>query len=182
MQQEDNTPSEYKMRFLKKYNEMVEQISPEHFDEYNKIAPKYRVFEIYKAGLLDNILSYFNTIWNFTDTDEHLNILDLMKNDHRNDSDKKWRPTGKSVEEQTRPLIVNKLKWQLKYYEKQIEFQKQQLERAVLRVEASRQKWKNLLERRESVKASVTCELNDLRKIESQIIDFEEKIVEDLQR
>lgn len=182
MASEEVQISKYKQQFLQKYDELLESISAEHFEEFNRIAPKQRVFEIFKAGLLKNILSYFNTVWDFTDTDEHLHVLELLKKDARNDPDKKWRPTGKSVGEQTRPLVVNKLKWQIKFYEKQIQFQKQQLERAVTQVEAGRKKWTDLEEKRKSTKAVVTSELQDFKRIEAQIMNIEDKLIHDLQR
>lgn len=141
-------------------------------------------------------------MWDYTDTEEHLQVLDVLKADPRNDSEKKWRPTDKSVQEQVRPLVVNKLKWQIKYYEKQIQFQKQQLEvifgftleriwigvlifwfsqRAVLKIEQGRTKYADLLERRESLKNAVSNELKDLKKIDAQISDMADKLVEDLQ-
>lgn len=49
-------------------------------------------------------------------------IIDILLNDYFR------RPTGKSAEEQVRPLVINKLKWQIKMYERQIQFHKQQLE------------------------------------------------------
>lgn len=141
-------------------------------------------------------------MWDYTDTEEHLQVLDVLKADPRNDSEKKWRPTDKSVQEQVRPLVVNKLKWQIKYYEKQIQFQKQQLEvifgftleriwigvlivwfsqRAVLKIEQGRTKYADLLERRESLKNAVSNELKDLKKIDAQISDMADKLVDDLQ-
>ncbi|XP_058827687.1 uncharacterized protein LOC131687615 isoform X2 [Topomyia yanbarensis] len=154
----------------------------EHFIEYIEIASKQNSFEIFKEGLLSNILSYFNSIWDFTDTDDHLQVLEMLKADPRNDTDKKWRPTGKSVDEQIRPLEMNKLKWQIKYYEKQIQFQKQQLERAVSQVEAGRKLLADLTERRGSVITTVMNELKEFKSIETQITDIDEKINGDLQR
>ncbi|XP_058458858.1 uncharacterized protein LOC131435213 [Malaya genurostris] len=106
----------------------------------------------------------------------------MLKTDSRNDPEKKWRPTGKSVDEQVRPLEINKLKWQLKYYEKQIQFQKQQLERAVSQVEVGRKLLSDLMVRRESLLTAVTNELKDFKSIEAQITDIDEKINGDLQR
>ncbi|XP_058457975.1 uncharacterized protein LOC131434821 isoform X2 [Malaya genurostris] len=154
----------------------------ENFIEYTGIAPKQTSFQVFKDGLLNNILSYFNSIWDFTDTDDHLQVLQMLKTDSRNDPEKKWRPTGKSVDEQVRPLEINKLKWQLKYYEKQIQFQKQQLERAVSQVEVGRKLLSDLMVRRESLLTAVTNELKDFKSIEAQITDIDEKINGDLQR
>lgn len=174
--------SKYKQQFLEKYSEMLEWIRPEHFAEYNKRAPNHRSIEVFRGGLLENILSYFNTVWDSTNTDEQLNVLDMLKADPKNDSAKKWRPTGKSAEEQVRPLMINKLKWQKKMYERQIEYQKQQLEQAVTQVELSRKRWADLNKRREFLKSAITSELQDFKIIESQIIDNDDKAVKDLQR
>ncbi|XP_021699816.1 uncharacterized protein LOC110676395 isoform X2 [Aedes aegypti] len=179
-QQSDS--SKYKQQFLQKYNELVESINSKHFEEYQKVAPKHRAFEIFKAGLLENILSYFNGIWDSTNTDEHLHILDLLKADPKNDSEKKWRPTGKSAEEQVRPLVINKLKWQIKMYERQIQFHKQQLERAVSQVELGRKKWADFVEMRESLKSALTSEMQDFKNIECQITALDETVIDDLQR
>ncbi|XP_065081959.1 uncharacterized protein LOC135704431 [Ochlerotatus camptorhynchus] len=174
--------SKYKQKFLETYGEMLEWIRPEHFAEYNERAPNHRSIEVFRGGLLENLLSYFNNVWDTTNTDEQLNVLDMLKADPKNDSVKKWRPTGKSAQEQVRPLIINKLKWQKRMYEKQIQYQKQQLEQAVTQVELSRKKWTDLNERREFLKNAITSELQDLKNIESQITDIEDKVTEDLQR
>ncbi|XP_062544797.1 uncharacterized protein LOC134211685 [Armigeres subalbatus] len=178
----ESESSKYKQQFLQKYNELVESVNSTHFEEYRKIAPKHRSFEVFKAGLLENILFYFNSIWDSTGTEEHLSILDLLKADPRNNSERKWRPTGKSAEEQVRPLVINKLKWQIKMYEKQIQFHKQQLERAVSQVEAGRKKWSEFVERKESLKVALTGELQDFKNIECQITALDETLIDDLQR
>uniref|UniRef100_A0A8D8JQ99 (northern house mosquito) hypothetical protein n=1 Tax=Culex pipiens TaxID=7175 RepID=A0A8D8JQ99_CULPI len=173
-------PSKYKKQFEQKYNELVQSISATHFEDYDKLS-KENALKIFQTGLRNNILSQFSAVWDYTDTEEHLQVLDVLKADPRNDSEKKWRPTDKSVQEQVRPLVVNKLKWQIKYYEKQIQFQKQQLERAVLKIEQGRTKYADLLERRESLKNAVSNELKDLKKIDAQISDMADKLVDDLQ-
>ncbi|XP_055538712.1 uncharacterized protein LOC129726099 isoform X2 [Wyeomyia smithii] len=175
-------PSKYKQKFLDKYSEMINEIRFHHFKDYNGINKNENLFSIFKAGLLDNILSHFNKIWDCIDTDEHLHVLEVLKTDPRNDSVKKWRPTGKSAEEQVRPLVVNKLKWQIKYYKKQIQFQKQQLENAVARIETGRKRLAEAKIEREAVVAAVTSELRDFKRIEAQITDIDEKINNDLQQ
>lgn len=175
-------PSKYKQKFLDKYSEMVNEIRIQHFVDYSQINKNENLFSIFKQGLLDNILSHFNKIWDCIDTDEHLHVLEVLKTDPRNDSVKKWRPTGKSAEEQVRPLVVNKLKWQIKYYKKQMQFQKQQLECVVAKIESGRKKIAEAQAQRESVEAVVLSELRDLRCIEAQIMDIDEKINNDLQQ
>ncbi|XP_053683646.1 uncharacterized protein LOC128733845 isoform X2 [Sabethes cyaneus] len=174
-------PSKYKQKFLDKYLELVNAIRIQHFMEYSNIDKTENLFSVFKMGLLDNILSHFNKIWDCIDTDEHLQVLEVLEADPRNDSVKKWRPTGKSAEEQVRPLVVNKLKWQIKYYKSQIQFQKEQLECAVAKTEAGRKRLADATARKEAITAAVTSELKDFKRIEAQIMDIDTKINNDLQ-
>lgn len=51
----------------------------------------------------------------------------------------------------------------------------------MLKIEQGRTKYADLLERRESLKNAVSNELKDLKKIDAQISDMADKLVDDLQ-
>ncbi|XP_055611603.1 uncharacterized protein LOC129758167 [Uranotaenia lowii] len=172
--------SKFKKPFLLKYREFVDCIGPEHFENTNDIVPAAVLLKIFKEGLLAQITSYFHVSWDYGNTNDNLQILDLLKTDSRNDTEKKWRPTGKTVEEQVRPLIVNKLKWQIKFYEKQIQFQKQQLESAIKQLEIDRKKYNDMRSQREVYQRCLMTELDDLEKIRSEIMHVDTKLVTDL--
>lgn len=85
----------------------------------------------FRDGLQQELVAKVNRLWNECDIDTNVEILESLKSKAPGSSNKMWRPTGKSVSEQVRPLVVNKLKTSLKFYQLQLGFQKERTEVSV---------------------------------------------------
>ena len=85
----------------------------------------------FRDGLQQELVAKVNRLWNECDIDTNVEILESLKSKAAGSSNKMWRPTGKSVSEQVRPLVVNKLKTSLKFYQLQLGFQKERTEVSV---------------------------------------------------
>uniref|UniRef100_A0A182XJE3 Uncharacterized protein n=1 Tax=Anopheles quadriannulatus TaxID=34691 RepID=A0A182XJE3_ANOQN len=121
-----------RQQFLDSYTALVNGISTARFDEFKDFFTNENDFEVavqeFRDGLQQELLAKVNRLWNECDIDTNVEILESLKSKAAGSSNKMWRPTGKSVSEQVRPLVVNKLKTSLKFYQLQLGFQKERTE------------------------------------------------------
>lgn len=94
----------------------------------NKKINKEKFIETFKAKLFEKISSQFDISWTQYGIGDVLTLLEYSKAQSINRGDEtKWRPSGKSVEDQIRPISINALERKKHFYEKQQKFQAERL-------------------------------------------------------
>uniref|UniRef100_A0A182PF56 Uncharacterized protein n=1 Tax=Anopheles epiroticus TaxID=199890 RepID=A0A182PF56_9DIPT len=121
-----------RQQFIDAYTALVSGISTTRFDEYKDFFANEDDYALaiqeFRNGLQEALLAKVNRLWDESDIDGNVEILENLKIKAAGNATKMWRPTGKSVSEQVRPLVVNKLKTSLKFYQYQLGFQKDRTE------------------------------------------------------
>lgn len=125
-----------KETYSKLYKELVDNLSLEHFEGIEKILKddnvafnKETLLANFKENLLKDINTAMDKSWDNCNIGVNIATLELMKDRFSGNKEATWRPTGKSVDEQTLPVRVQKLDAQCKYLQKQVDFQNSKLEK-----------------------------------------------------
>lgn len=94
----------------------------------NKKINTEKFIETFKTKLFDKISSQFEISWSTLGIGDGLTLLEYSKSQSEKRGDGlKWRPSGKSVEEQVRPILMNALQRKKHFFEKQQKFQAEKL-------------------------------------------------------
>lgn len=78
--------------------------------------------------LITSITCEFSRAWNSLDIDDSLNCMEVMKKLSSDKNTNAWRPSGKSVAEQTKCYRIQMQKIQISYFEQKIKQQNEKLE------------------------------------------------------
>ncbi|XP_041768123.1 uncharacterized protein LOC121591544 [Anopheles merus] len=174
-----------RQQFLDSYTALVNGISTARFDEFKDFFANENDFEVavqeFRDGLQQELLAKVNRLWNECDIDTNVEILESLKSKAAGSSNKMWRPTGKSVSEQVRPLVVNKLKTSLKFYQLQLGFQKERTEELIYSIETMRAKYRAMQTRRNHLLQQITNEQKTFDSIRAHHKELEHKVNVDLQ-
>lgn len=114
---------------------MLKFYSEQHFvpleklvNSLNKKINTEKFIETFKTKLFQKISSQFDTSWTTFGIGDGLTLLEYSKDQSaKRGDDPKWRPSGKSVEDQVRPLSINALQRKKHFFEKQQRFQSEKL-------------------------------------------------------
>ncbi|XP_055854189.1 uncharacterized protein LOC129917953 [Episyrphus balteatus] len=117
------------------YKELVDNLSLEHLDDIVNILKadnvafnKETLLANVKENLLKDVVTSMDKSWTNCNIGVNIATLEIMKDRFQNHQETNWRPTGKSVDEQTLPIRVQKLDAQCKYLQRQVDFQNAKLE------------------------------------------------------
>lgn len=121
--------------YSQRYKELVDNLSLEHLEDIVNIFKADKVafnqetlLAELKEHLLRDVVTSMDKSWMKLNIGDNIAALELMKDKFRNHKNVNWRPTGKSIDEQTLPIRVQKLDAQCKYLQKQVDFQNAKLE------------------------------------------------------
>ncbi|XP_058123941.1 uncharacterized protein LOC131281579 [Anopheles ziemanni] len=144
-----------RQKFVDAYIALVNKISVERFNEFKPFFANEKdlasAVQTFREGLQEALVAQVNKLWNETDIDTNVEMLEMLKSKAAGNTKKMWRPTGKTVSEQVRPLVVNKLNMSLKFYHHQLAFQKERTEELIYKIETMRAKYKAMQERRSNL-------------------------------
>uniref|UniRef100_A0A182MNM8 Uncharacterized protein n=1 Tax=Anopheles culicifacies TaxID=139723 RepID=A0A182MNM8_9DIPT len=173
-----------KQQFIEAYSALVQRISAARFDEFKEFFANEADYELavqeFRNGFKEALLSKVNRLWDETDIDSNLEMLEILKSKASGRTDKMWRPTGKPVSEQVLPLAVNKLKSSLKCYHHQLRFQKQRTEDLICTIETMRTKYQTMQARRNHLLQQIANEKKMLDSIRVQQKSLDCKVNDDL--
>lgn len=82
----------------------------------------------FKNELNTSITSEFDRAWNFLEIDDSLSCIEAMNKLSSTKDTNAWRPSGKSVLEQTKCYRIQMQKIQISYFEQKIKKQNETLE------------------------------------------------------
>ncbi|XP_055919042.1 probable DNA double-strand break repair Rad50 ATPase [Eupeodes corollae] len=124
-----------KEAYAQLYKELVENLRLEHFEDIVNILKadsvafnKEEILRYFKTNLQQDVINSMDKSWATCNIGVNIATLEVLKDKFRHRKDAKWRPTGKTVEEQTLPIRVQKLDAQCSYLRKQVDFQNAKLE------------------------------------------------------
>uniref|UniRef100_A0A182JHA9 Uncharacterized protein n=1 Tax=Anopheles atroparvus TaxID=41427 RepID=A0A182JHA9_ANOAO len=174
-----------KQKFVDAYIALVNKISVERFSEFKPFFANEKDLEsavqTFRDGLQDVLIAQVNKLWNETDIDKNVEMLEMLKSKAAGNTKKVWRPTGKSVGEQVRPLIVNKLHISLKFYQYQLGFQKQRTEELIYKIETMRAKYKAMQEQRSKLLQQIANEVDTFESVRVRQRELDNLVNRDLQ-
>ncbi|CAO1315145.1 unnamed protein product [Diamesa hyperborea] len=118
------------------YKDLVDQISEQHFvpleqlvHSLNKKINTEKFIETFRIKLFEKISSQFDISWTQFGIGDALTLLEYSKDQSFKKGDEtKWRPCGKTVDSQVRPISINALLRKKHFYEKQLRFQAEKLQ------------------------------------------------------
>ncbi|CAO1350821.1 unnamed protein product [Diamesa serratosioi] len=114
----------------------------------NKKINTEKFIETFKTKLFDKISTQFEISWSTLGIGDGLTLLEYSKSQSEKIGDNpKWRPSGKAVDEQVRPILINALQRKKHFFEKQQRFQAEKLKVIIQAVEESRRYIHDLKER-----------------------------------
>uniref|UniRef100_A0A182K2J9 Uncharacterized protein n=1 Tax=Anopheles christyi TaxID=43041 RepID=A0A182K2J9_9DIPT len=173
-----------RQKFVDLYTALVSEISTARFDEFKDYFANGDDFQLavqeFRNGLQEALLAKVNRLWEDSDIDTNVDILETLKSKATGISTKMWRPTGKHVSEQVRPLVVNKLKTSLKFYQYQLGFQKERTEELIYSIEAMRAKYQAMQVRRNHLLQQITNEQKTFDTIRAHHKALDHKLNVDL--
>uniref|UniRef100_A0A182WM72 Uncharacterized protein n=1 Tax=Anopheles minimus TaxID=112268 RepID=A0A182WM72_9DIPT len=180
----ETNKTSYKQQFIEAYSALVQGISSARFDEFKEFFANETDYELavqeFRNGFKEALLSKVNRLWDETDIDCNVEMLEMLKAKASGRTDKMWRPTGKPVSEQVLPLAVNKLKTSLKYYHYQLGFQKQRTEELIYAIETMRTKYRTMQARRNHLLQQIANERKTFDSICAQQKSLDHKVNGDL--
>ncbi|XP_052894373.1 uncharacterized protein LOC128301783 [Anopheles moucheti] len=181
--EETNKPS-CKQQFIDAYSVLVQAISAARFDEFKEFFANESDYELavqeFRNGFKEALLSKVNRLWDETAIDDNVALLEMLKSKASGRTAKMWRPTGKSVSEQVLPMTVNKLKTSLKFYQHQLEFQKERTEALIYTIETMRSKYRTAQTRRNHLLQQIANEKKTFDATRAQQKSLDHKVNDDL--
>ncbi|XP_049290747.1 uncharacterized protein LOC125767860 [Anopheles funestus] len=173
-----------KQQFIDAYTVLVQGISAARFEEFKAFFANDSDYELavqeFRNGFKEALLSKVNRLWDETDIDSNVELLELLKSKASGRTAKMWRPTGKPVSEQVLPLTVNKLKTSLKFFHLQLEFQKQRTEELICEIETKRTKYRTMQTRRNHLLQQIANETKTFESTRAQQKSLDQKVNDDL--
>jgi hypothetical protein len=121
-----------------------------------------------KHDLKDEIKKTFVANWDESELSNSIMQLEYSKSLVTN-NDKKWRPTGKSAEEQTRVLRIKKLMERKKVLENQLKFQQQRIDEYVDEITKNREVINDQIIDEQNTKEEVELDDEVLNRIQQHI-------------
>ncbi|XP_053676747.1 uncharacterized protein LOC128726924 [Anopheles nili] len=180
---QENKPTS-RQKIVDAYTTLVNKISVGHFDEFKEFFASEKDLEKaiqeFRTGLTDALLTKVNNLWDETEIDANVELLANLKKKAAGNTQKMWRPTGKSVSEQVRPLVVNQLKMSLKFYQLQLGFQKERTKEVIYNIETMRAKYKAMQVRRTNLLQQIMNEQNTFDSIRMHQKELDDRVNVDL--
>uniref|UniRef100_A0A182QW59 Uncharacterized protein n=1 Tax=Anopheles farauti TaxID=69004 RepID=A0A182QW59_9DIPT len=174
-----------RQKIVESYTSLVKGISTARFDEFKEFFANEKDLELavkeFRNGLQEALLSKVNRLWDESDIDANIEVLEKIKTKAAGTTTKMWRPTGKSANEQVRPLVVNKLKMSLKFYRYQLGFQKERTEELIYNIENMRAKYQEIHTQRKHLLQQMTNEQKMFDSIRAHQKELDHKVNVDLQ-
>uniref|UniRef100_A0A182N1S9 Uncharacterized protein n=1 Tax=Anopheles dirus TaxID=7168 RepID=A0A182N1S9_9DIPT len=174
-----------RQKFVESYISLVQGISTARFDEFREFFANENDLKLavqeFRNQLQEALLSKVNRLWDESDIDTNVEVLEKMKAKAAGTTIKMWRPTGKSANEQVRPLDVNKLKMSLKFYQYQLGFQKERTEELIYNIETMRAKHQDVRTRRTHLLQQMANEQETFDAIRAHQRELDHKVNVDLQ-
>jgi hypothetical protein len=123
---------------------------------------------IFKNKLYAKIETKFLENWANNDLDTAVMHLECSKALNKDD-EKKWRPTGQSVNDQMRPIAAREQAKRKQLLQRQLDYQNNMIESLIPVVEQYRQQFKEEIEERQQIKVQSEQDTVKLLKTEEQI-------------
>ncbi|XP_052861649.1 uncharacterized protein LOC128268565 [Anopheles cruzii] len=169
-----------RVKFISAYEALVNKIRIDKFDafkaHFTDAQDLHSLVREFQTELLETFIKRMNTLYEEADIDSNIQIMELMKSEQARNHAATWRPTGKLVTEQIRPLIVNKLNWSLKFYLFQLSFQKDRTEALIVQIEEKRQELKAMEGERSCKQQQITNEQKGFENITQRLEDLNEQL------
>ncbi|XP_058067290.1 uncharacterized protein LOC131216741 [Anopheles bellator] len=167
-------------KFISAYQALVNEIRVEKFDafkaHFTDAQDLQSLVREFQSELFETFIKTMNKLYEEADIDSNIQIMELMKSEQAGNQAAAWRPTGKLVTEQIRPLIANKLNWMLKFYLFQLSFQKDRTEALIVQIEEKRQELKAMEGERSRKQQQITNEKKKFENLEHRLKHLNQKI------
>uniref|UniRef100_A0A182SXK2 Uncharacterized protein n=1 Tax=Anopheles maculatus TaxID=74869 RepID=A0A182SXK2_9DIPT len=173
-----------KQLFIDAYAALVQGISAERFEEFKQFFANENDYNLavqeFRNGFQEALLAKVTRLWDETDIDNNVELLEKLKQKAAGKTAKMWRPTGKPVSEQIRPLVVNKLKTSLKFYQYQLGFQKERTEELIYNIETMRTKYQTMQTQRNNLLQQIANEQKTFDTIRAHQKELDQLVNVDL--
>jgi hypothetical protein len=146
---------------MKPVQDLIEKETGKKFEVEKAIS-------LFKIKLFEDIERKFKSNWKDCQINESLMQLEISKATTI-DNEKKWRPMNEPVEEQVRPIVVNRLLRQKKLLQHSVDHQNTLIAELILRNEECRRLLRAQVEKREQIISQIESDRNSLKKVEVQL-------------